>query len=175
MKKTSVSLVLAACALAVPSFATAHGKPDGAGSKAAAGHGKAGQSHGKSHKCKAHSVGYVVGGTLVSDDLTQTAGQDTATDTSDDRYTGTVTLNVTHTNHWARALKGEQTLDVSDVRVSYGDGVTQPPAAGTLVQVIGKVTTVAKKCADKSSAGVVTLKKVAFESPSADTTDGQEG
>jgi hypothetical protein len=166
MKKSLIPLCLAAVALAVPGYAGAKGKPDGAGEHAA-GHGKSGQPHGKSHKCKAHAVGYVVGGTLVSAELTQSTGQDTPADASDDRFSGLLTLTVTHTNRWARALKGQQTLTLTDVRVGYGEGVAQPPAAGTSVHVIGKVTAVAKKCTERSAAGVVTLKKVAFEAPAA--------
>jgi hypothetical protein len=160
MQKTLVWMALAACALAVPAYAGAD-KPPGTG-------GQSAKEHGKSHKCKAHSVGYIVGGTLVADGLTQSAGQNTPTDTTDDRYSGTVTLTVTHTNHWARALSGQQTLTLTNVRVSLGEGVTQPPAPGSKVQVIGKVTAVAKKCKDKSAAGVVTFRKVVFALPSSD-------
>jgi hypothetical protein len=167
MHKKLVPAALAACALAVPAFAGAHGGPPGPGDHPNQ-HGQSQATHGKSHKCKPHSVGYIVGGTLVTDALTQSAGQATPTDPSDDRYSGTVTLTVTHTSHWARALTGQQTLTFTNVRVSFGTGVTQPPPAGTLVHVIGKVTAVAKKCQDKSAAGVVTFKKVVFALPSAD-------
>ena len=172
MHKTLVSMALAACALAVPAYAGAD-KPPGTGGQSGTQHGKSQATHGKSHKCKAHSVGYVVGGTLVTDGLTQSAGQDTPTDASDDRYSGAVTLTVTHTNHWARALSGQQTLTLTNVRVTLGDGVAAPPALGSRVQVIGKVTAVAKKCQDKSAAGVVTFKKVVFSLPSTD--DGDQG
>jgi hypothetical protein len=120
MNKILVTAAIAACALAVPAYAGANKPP---------GHGKSQEAHGKSHKCKPHSVGYVVGGTLVTDALTQSAGQATPTDPSDDRYSGTVTLTVTHTNHWARTLTGQQTLTFTNVRVTFGDGVAQPPAA----------------------------------------------
>src|SRR5512133_3077833 len=103
MHKTLVWMALAACALAVPAYAGAD-KPPGTGGQSAKEHGKSQEAHGKSHKCKAHSVGYIVGGTLVADGLTQSAGQNTPTDATDDRYSGTVTLTVTHTNHCARAL-----------------------------------------------------------------------
>ncbi len=172
MHKTLVSMALAACALAVPAYAGAD-KPPATGGQSGKQHGKSEATHGKSHKCKVHSVGYVVGGTLVTDGLTQSAGQDTPTDRSDDRYSGTVTLTVTHTNHWARALSGQQTLTLTNARVTLGDGVAAPPAPGSRVQVIGKVTAVAKKCQDKSAAGVVTFKKVVFSLPSAD--DGGQG
>lgn len=170
MHKTLVWMALAACALAVPAYADAD-KPPGTGGQPAKQHGKSQEAHGKSHKCKAHSVGYVVGGTLVADGLTQSAGQATPNDPSDDRYSGTVTLTVTHTNHWARALSGQQVVTLANVRVSAGDGVAQPPAPGTAVNLIGKVTAVAKKCHDKSAAGVVTFKKVVFTLPSADDTE----
>src|SRR5919204_5807116 len=166
MHKMLITAAAAACALAVPAYAGADKPPEHATSGQT--HGKSQEAHGKSHKCKAHSVGYIVGGTLVTDGLTQSAGQNTPTDPSDDRYSGTVTLTVTHTNHWARKLSGQQDLTFTNVRVTFGDGVTQPPAAGTAVQAIGKVTTVSKKCADTTGAGVVTLRKVVFTLPSAD-------
>jgi hypothetical protein len=172
MHKTLVWMALAAFALAVPAYAGAD-KPPGTGGQSGKQHGKSQDVHGKSHKCKAHSVGYVVGGTLVTDGLTQSAGQDTPNDASDDRYSGTVTLTVTHTNHWARKLTGQQTLTLTNVRVTLGDGVTQPPAPGSTVHVIGKVTAVAKKCKDQSAAGVVTFKKVVFALPSSD--DSEQG
>jgi hypothetical protein len=171
MHKTLVPAALAACALAVPAFAGAHGGPPSPGDHPSNQHGQSQATHGKSHKCKPHSVGYVVGGTLVADGLTQSAGQATPTDTSDDRYSGTLTLTVTHSNHFARALTGQQTITLTNVRVSFGTGVTQPPPAGTRVQLIGKVTVVAKKCQDKSAAGVSTFKKVVFELPSAQDTN----
>ncbi len=173
MQKTLVWMALAACALAVPAYAGAD-KPPGTGGQSGKEHGKSQEPHGKSHKCKAHSVGYIVGGTLVADGLTQSAGQNTPTDATDDRYSGTVALTVTHTNHWARALSGQQTLTLTNVRVSLGDGVTQPPAPGSKVQVIGKVTAVAKKCKDKSAAGAVTFRKVVFALPSSDEDEQDE-
>jgi hypothetical protein len=81
---------------------------------------------------------------------------------------------VTHTNHWARTLTGQQTLTFTNVRVTFGDGVAQPPAAGSTVQIIGKVTAVSKKCSDKSAAGAVTFKKVVFTQPSADDNDAND-
>ena len=169
MKKTIAAAVLAACALALPAYAVAKDHPNGNSKPAGPDKGQSGTSHGKSHKCKAHSVGFVASGVLVSDGLTQTAGQQTANDPSDDRYSGTLEVNVTHTNHHAKSLSGDQTLTLTGVRVSFGEGVTQPPAAGGRVHLVGKVTVVAKKCQDKSTAGVVTFKKVTFTAASTDT------
>jgi hypothetical protein len=166
MKKTSVSVALAACALAVPSLAVAHGKPEGVGGErghhAEKAHGKAEHRHGKSHKCQAHSVGYVFAGT-VADAAVVTK--------TDDGYAGTLTIEVTRANRWARALKGTRYgVKLDGARVRLGKGVTTSVPAGARVQVIGKVTSVAKKCADPSKAGVVTLKKVVLKAVKDDAT-----
>src|SRR5690348_7677554 len=59
-------------------------------------------------RCKPkHIVGFNAKGTLIASNLTQTQGQATPTDTSDDRYSGTVEVNVTSANH--KAPKGDQT------------------------------------------------------------------
>jgi hypothetical protein len=169
VQKTLIPVALAACALAVPVAAGAKGKPEGAGQAPV----KSQATHGNSHKCKPHSVGYVVKGTLVTYGLTQSAGADTPADKSDDRYSGTLAINVTHTNHHAKALSGAQTVTLTNVRVTTGDGVAQPPAAGTQVQLIGKVTKVSKKCTDQSAAGTVTYRKVVFKAP--ETPDTPQG
>jgi hypothetical protein len=161
VKKHLVPAVLVAAAVAIPGSALAKGKPEAPGQTKP--HGQSGQAHGNSPKCKAHSVGYIVAGTLTSYGLTQTAGAQTPADKSDDRYSGTLGLTVTQTNHHANALSGAQPpLKLTDVRVSFGDGVAQPPATGSRVKLIGKVTKVGKKCTDQSAAGQVTYRKVTF-------------
>lgn len=163
MKKHFVPAVLVAAAVAIPGSALAKGKPDTPAQTKA--QGQSGQTHGNSHKCKAHKVGYVVAGTLTTPSgLTQSAGAQTP-DTSDDRYSGTLDFTVTKTNHHANGLSGAQQVTLTDVRVSYGDGVTPPPAAGSRVKLIGKVTKVSKKCTDQSAAGQVTYRKVTFTAP----------
>jgi hypothetical protein len=163
VKKYVVPAVLVAAAVAIPGSALAnHKPPQPPGQAKVKDQGKSEQAHGNSHKCKAHSVGYIVSGTLTSYGLTQTAGAQTPADTSDDRYSGTLGLTVTQTNHHAATLTGAQTLTVTDVRVSFGEGVAKPPAVGTRVKLIGKVTKVAKKCTDQSAAGQVTYRKVTF-------------
>jgi hypothetical protein len=160
VKKHLVPAVLVAAAVAIPGSALAKGKPEAPGQTKP--HGQSGQAHGNSHKCKAHSVGYIVAGTLTSYGLTQTAGAQTPADKSDDRYSGTLGLTVTKTNHHANALSGAQQVTLTDVSVSFGDGVAQPPATGSRVKLIGKVTKVGKKCTDQSAAGQVTYRKVTF-------------
>jgi hypothetical protein len=161
VKNRLVPAVLVAAAVAIPGSALASGKPETPGQ--AKTQGQSGQTHGKSNKCKAHKVAYVVSGTLTSYDLNQSAGAQTP-DTSDDRYSGTLGLTVTKTNHHAKALSGAQSVTLTDVRVSFGDGVVgQAPAAGTRVKLIGKVTKVSKKCTDQSAAGQVTYRKVTLK------------
>src|SRR3954463_4044822 len=73
----------------------------------------------KSKKCAQHTVGYNAKGTLVWHPLPQSKGAETPTDTSDDRYSGDITVNVTKANH--KAPKGEQTLTATDVKVKFYD------------------------------------------------------
>jgi hypothetical protein len=118
-------------------------------------------------KCKINSVGYNAKGTLDPGGyaLTQSKGADTTTDTSDDRYSGTLTVTVTKANH--KGLKGSQTLTLTDAKVSFGNG-TNPPADGSTVRLHGKVTKYKKKCTADTT--VVTVKKVSFTAPAAPTS-----
>jgi hypothetical protein len=159
VKKHLVPAVLVAAAVAIPGSALAKGKPETPAQTKA--QGQSGQTHGNSQKCKAHKVGYIVTGTLTSYGLAQSQGAQTP-DPSDDRYSGKLGFTVTKTNHHANGLSGDQQVTLTDVRVSYGDGVTPPPPAGTRVKLTGKVTKVSKKCTDQSAAGVVTYRKVKF-------------
>lgn len=168
MRKTLLAALVAIAALALPAFAVAHGN----GSSQAGTHGKGhAGTHGQSHKCSAHKVGYVASGTVTAVALTQTAGQDTPNDSSDDRYSGTLSFDVKHANHHARGDAGKGNYTLTNARIVLGNGVTAP-AAGQRVKVTGKITTVAKKCTDKSSAGQVTIRQVVFHAPqqSSDTT-----
>ena len=86
MTKAPIFAGLAALALAVPAQAHEHpGKPPR--SKVA-----------KPGKCEPRGVGYNARGTFVSSSLTQSAGAATP-ERRDDRYTGSVTVNVTKANH----------------------------------------------------------------------------
>jgi len=167
VNKTLAPAVLAACALALPAYAVAKDHPDGNGKPGGPAKGQSEASHGKSHKCKPHSVGFVVSGTLVSDGLTQSAGQQTPNDPSDDRYSGTLEITVAHANRHAKSITGDQTLALDNVRVSLrGDAIQ--PAPGSRVHLIGKITAVSKKCQDQGAADEVTYKKVVFTAASAD-------
>jgi hypothetical protein len=120
----------------------------------------------KSHKCKPHKVAWIVSGTLVSQSLTKNA---------DGTYSGTVTMNVTHTNHHAKGEVGPgKTYTLTNVKASFGvpdrnaSGGASDLAdvqAGDNVKLIGKVTTLAKKCDHTGFTPTVTVRKVSFTAP----------
>ncbi|HEX8857031.1 MAG TPA: hypothetical protein VF752_15660 [Thermoleophilaceae bacterium] len=118
----------------------------------------------QSHKCKPHSHAYVGSGALVSQSLTQTQGAATATK-KDDRWSGDITVNVTRANHHAQ--KGEQTYTLTDARVRWydanHDGTSDVPAAGDRVKLIGKITTLSKKCDQTGFTPTTTIKKAYFK------------
>jgi hypothetical protein len=120
----------------------------------------------KSKKCTPHSVGYKAKGTLVSVSLTQTAGSGTAK-RGDDRYSGTLTVDVTKANH--RAPTGEQTYTLADVRVKFYDSdhnhAADDPKPGDRVKVHGKMTQLAKKCDQTGFTSTITVRKVDFKAP----------
>ncbi|HWI75302.1 MAG TPA: hypothetical protein VNT55_25300 [Baekduia sp.] len=150
--KTALTSALAIGALALPAVAGAHGKPT--------------DKPATSHRCVAHKVAYVASGVLAAPaTLTQTKGADTPTDTSDDRYSGTLSVTVTHANRHAKGAANPITVQVGDIRL--GDGVTATPAAGTRVRLIGKITKVSKRCSDQSAAGAVTIRKATLRAPKA--------
>ena len=124
-------------------------------------------------RCKVHTVGYNAKGTLVSQTLTQTAGADTATDTSDDRWSGDVVVNVTWANH--KSPKGEQTFTLANANVAFYN-TTNTTTAGDKVLIHGKISHQAKKCNGPDSAAVTTIKaksasfKQATPAPAAPTS-----
>jgi hypothetical protein len=104
-----------------------------------------------SHRCAPHKVAYTASGTFVSWAATQT---------NPGRYTGTITVHVTKANHHAAGAKGSDvTYTLANTRVRFAKGAN-PPLAGDRVNVIGKITEVARKCTDHSGAGVITVRKV---------------
>lgn len=140
---------------------------------ASAPHGQSGQ-HGKSHKCKPHKVAYVAVGTLVSQTLAQDAGATT--------YSGDVVVNVTRTNHNGRADKGQQvTYTLTKARITFGLADTNNDgsvglddlAAGDRIRLIGKITTLAKKCDKSTFTATTTIRKLVVHGPAAPKSSGQ--
>jgi hypothetical protein len=122
----------------------------------------------KPHKCQPHAAAYRAAGALVSQALTQTAGADTAT-RHDDRYGGTLTVNVTKANH--HAAKGEQTYTVENARVHFYDAdhnhVADQPKAGDRVNLRGKITQLPKKCDATGFTPVLSISKIDFKAAKA--------
>jgi hypothetical protein len=134
---------------------------EGKGPSGNAGH------HGNSHKCKPQSVGFIVSGTLVSQNLTLNA---------DGTYSGEVKVKVTHTNHHAvgeKEVTTEKTYPLTAVHVTFGltdtnsDGTVGPDdlKEGDHVMLIGKVTKLAKKCDHSKFTAQKTIRKVTFLTP----------
>jgi hypothetical protein len=124
------------------------------------------------NKCAVHKVGYHARGTLVSQSLTQTQGAATAT-TGDDRYSGSITVNVTKANHGAPT--GNQTYNLTNAKVKFhvpdrtGDGkrTLADVRAGDRVRLQGKITHLARRCDHTGFTPTVTVKKVDFNKPRA--------
>ena len=145
MKRGIILGLAGAMAIAIPAGAKTH--PGNS-------QGQNGTHPTQSHKCAAHSVAYIASGTLVSSSLTKNANG---------TYSGTVTVMVKRTNHHGKPDKGTTaTYTVTNAHVTFGNGLTNPPAAGSRVKVIGKLTTVAKKC--PYATGTLTIKRVSFHS-----------
>ena len=135
---------------------------------------KSDQSHnhgnGKAPKCKTHNVAYVASGTLVSHTLAQTQGADTPNKASDDRYSGTLTVQVRKTNKHARRDKGQsREYTLENDRVSFGEGVTLATAVpGTRVKLIGKIARVSgKRCQQPTEPAQPNIRKVVLKAPEA--------
>jgi hypothetical protein len=146
MKKLALLAAAGALVVAVPAAAKPHpGYPIKPGHP------------GQSHKCVAHHVAYRASGTLVSWSLTKN-GNGT--------YSGMLSVAVTHTNNHAKGDKGTTvTYTVSDAHVTFGSHATNPPAVGSRVQLIGKITTLAKKCDHTGFTAVTTIHHIVVHAP----------
>ena len=154
MKKLALTTALALAALAVPAAAKDH--PDhGTNAKTKTEHGQ----DAKSHKCKAHGIAYVAGGTLESGTLTKNA---------DGTYDGTLTVKVAQANHHAKADKStNKTYTLDDARVNLHG---QDPAAlkpGSRVKLQGKVSKLNKTCDQTGFTATTTIKKASIKDPKA--------
>lgn len=169
MRRIALATALLAAVAAVPAQAA---KPTNPGSQGQ-GHGHA---HGLAHKCRAHGVGWVVRGTVVSQMLAPNG---------DGTYTGDLTVQVTGTNHHANADKGQtKTYTLTNVKANFGVS-DQEPADGTVdqtdvvagdqVNLIGKITKLNKKCDQTAFTAQTTVRRANFSDPqAAETTDAPE-
>jgi hypothetical protein len=117
----------------------------------------------QSHKCTPHNVGFTASGALESAALTQTAGADTTT-RRDDRYSGTLTVDVKRANH--KAPTGSQTYTLDNDRVKFydanHDGTKDEPKAGDRVKVKGKYTRLSKKCDQTGFTSTTNVRRAEF-------------
>jgi ribosomal protein L31 len=116
-----------------------------------------------SHKCTPHKVGFTASGKLESAMLTQTEGADTTTK-KDDRYSGTVTVDVKRASH--KAPTGSQSYTLENDRVKLydanHDGTADEPKAGDRVKVKGTVTRLSKKCDQSGFTSTTDVRRVEF-------------
>jgi hypothetical protein len=140
----------------------------GNGNGAGKGKGKGGGSgtaKSKSHRCLPHAVAYVASGTLVSETITEGANH---------TFSGEVTIEVTHGNRHATSDKGTKkvyklegarlTLAVPDLDKDNVVGIDDL-APGDHAQVIGRITTLAKKCTVSGFTPQLTVEKIVFHGP----------
>ena len=84
----------------------------------------------------------------------------TATQTGSGRWTGTITVHLTRSNHHAAGDRGtDVTYTLENTKVTFGSDAN-PPAAGDPVRVIGKVSELAKKCTLSGFTPTTTVHKV---------------
>ncbi len=169
MKKLTLTALAAALAFAVPAQAERPADPGHQRSERGAAHNQD-RSDGKSRRCQPRKVGYVARGSYVSGTLTQTAGADTADERGDDRYSGTVIIEVKRTNRHARADKDTtKTYTLTDARVGFadrdGDGTRDLPVAGDRTKVQGKITRLNRRCDQTGFEPELTVKRVKFHKP----------
>ena len=159
MKRLLITAGLATALVAVPAQARNAERPGGQPDRV---------KPQRAAKCKTKTVGFNARGVLVAVNLTQTRGADTPR-RGDDRFGGTVEVDVKRANHGVAT--GVQTFTLTDARVKYhdadGDGTAEQPKAGDVVKVHGKVTKRRGRCTGEFTP-VVTVKQVQFKSvPSA--------
>ncbi len=113
------------------------------------------QSSGAPHKCAAHEVAFIAAGTLATWSATANAAG---------KYSGTIVADVTRTNHHASGSMGTQTFTLASTKVTFALGVTVP-AAGDRIDLIGKITAIARACTDRTGAGTITIRHVIVSNP----------
>jgi hypothetical protein len=81
-----------------------------------------------------------------------------ATQNADGTWSGTISVQVKHANNHAASTKGTAaTFTLTNAKVHMSHGVTNPPAAGSRVQVMGKVTALAKGCSQTGFTPTITI------------------
>lgn len=187
MKKLVLAATVAALAVAGPAQAHkgsddgADEKPGnaqapGAGAKEIPGLGGLFGEHrhgDRPDKCAPRRTIYVAFGAYVSSTLTQTKGADTADNPRDDRYSGTVTIDVKFANKAGRADKGtRKAYTLTDARVRFADrnddDTRDQPVAGDRTIVLGSTTKLRRRCDQTGFTPTLTVARVMFLPPRAE-------
>ena len=105
----------------------------------------------RSHKCASHDAAYIASGQFVSW---------TAMQSGTGTWTGTITVHMTRSNHHAGNAQGTDVMyTLNNTNVTFGDGA-DPPAGGDPVHLVGKVSEVARHCAQPGTASSVTIRRL---------------
>jgi hypothetical protein len=97
----------------------------------------------RDHPCRLHDGAYRAAGTLTNWGLTQNA---------DGTWSGSVSIDVIHGDRHAGGQVGTTTTyTVTDARVHFGPRATDPPAANSRIQVIGRALVLRKRCTGTGS------------------------
>jgi hypothetical protein len=145
------TLVAAAGAIAIAVPAVAHPGPGSHPGK-----GATSDPSSNSHKCMPHNVAYVESGTVDATTLS------TLAENTDGTWTGTLVVDVTRTNHWARADRHTtvtETFSSAKLHVRFADKTTGF-TSGERVKLIGKLAVLAKKCTPAGSSAMPVFRMV---------------
>lgn len=151
VKVGALSAAATALAIAVP--AAAH--PGTKGTPHQRNHPSANHPS-QSHRCTPHNVAYLVSGTVDG-----TTGSTLAVN-PDGTWSGTLAVDVSRANHWAKADKGTTvTYPFTDAKLTVRfDGGTSDFAAGERVKLIGKLAVVSKNCTTVTPASSAAFRTV---------------
>jgi ribosomal protein L31 len=161
VKAAALTAAVGTLAIAVP--AGAH--PGSAGHPGASNHAaeNSSKSHGgganhpsQSHRCRPHQVAYVESGTIDS------ATPSTLAANSDGTWSGTLIVDVTSANHWAKADRSKTvtyTFNASKLKVRFADRASGF-SAGEPVKLIGKLATQAGPCTATGTAASPVFNRV---------------
>jgi hypothetical protein len=139
---TRIGVLVAAGAMAMAVPAAAHPGGNGNG--------------GQSHRCQSHNRAYIDSGTVDS------ATASAMTQNTDGTWSGTLVVDVTRTNHAARADRGQTvtyTFTSAQLNVVF-DGGTTGFDAGNRVKLIGKIAAVGKNCPAPTTPAAPVFKRV---------------
>lgn len=153
------ALITAASAFAIAVPAMAH--PSGSNHPSGTDHPHGSSASSGSHRCSTHTVAFIVHGTVDS-------SQTPITVTNGSVSSGTLLVDVTRTNHWAKADRSATQpvgLQLGPNTTVVFDGSTSAISGGERVTLIGKAPVVKNKhCSGAGTVGTPTIRMVVVHS-----------